>query len=314
MMVGEELVQELPAEALPYSSPELPADCGLGCPPGWYGRAELLAFTREGPRHRTLSNGFFVGGFDYQAGGRATIGRRFNCLDAIEVSFVGAFEWDRTAENWSEGGNLQSLFLVGGGLTRDEISAFNDAVFHRQTYATELDNIEVNRKWLCWDVFSSFVGFRYVSVDDDMRFASVDSNGELGVFMIGTDNDLYGAQIGSELMYPYGRLSLSGVGKLGVFLDINRGGTTLINDGIVRLANGVDDSDFSFLAELGISASVRITRCLSVRAGYEFWYIYGLALAAEQPMHVLTAATGLRLDEDGDVFFHGGSAGIELTY
>jgi hypothetical protein len=299
MYYGGEMMGEMP----------LAGDCGYGCPPVWFGQAEIFYMRREGHRNSSLSDAFRTRRFDYEPGIRATIGQRFDCLDGWEATYVGPLKWSRSHSR--TGTNLNPLFVPVGV----NVSTFTNAVFHAQSYESKLNSGEFLSKQWAWDVFSQSFGFRYLNINEDFAFASVDDIGERGLYTVSTDNHIFGIQYGFDVIYPFReRLTLATKFKVGAYGNVADGQTTLINDGVVEIFNDSQDVQFTFLGEWGLYATYKILPRVTARGGYEFWYLYGVAEAVDQDLRFLASFSGGNLNTDSDSFYHGVTGGVEIVW
>lgn len=293
----------------------LPADCGLGCAPSWYVQGEALFFVNEGHGAVSLSDAFALPDFSNELGMRVTVGRKRDCAEGWEVSYVGPLRWEVAGE--VSGFPLDSDLDVPNGDVN--ISAFVQAGFHRQTYESTLHSLEVNQRFYDWDTMSCLIGLRYLDINEEFSFESQipPPLAEQGLFTVDTRNRLIGPQCGLDMIHPVGasnRLSLIGKTKLGVYANFAEGDVRLVNAGVQELDNGDDDVALAIQGELGVQAHLRITRWLSIHCGYELWYLCGLALADGQTVSPLTQATGTNLDSDQDTWFHGATLGGQLSW
>ncbi len=285
--------------------------CG-DCPSRWHGYAEAFWLTRESDAPRPYSFNAILNDFDYELGARVEFGRKYDCLDGVEFVYAGLQQWNEVTTAIGPAGALNTTLIPQLGVN---LSAFNGANAHRLSYSTGLHNFEANRVWYGWDVISTMIGVRYLNIDEQFNFDSIDFNGDVGRLGLAAENNLYGFQIGGEMDYPSSqRLTVSGSAKVGAFLNAIDESAALVNAGLVQFANSNREYGFSALGEFGIHASYRVTPRLAVRAGYEFWYIYGLGLAPAQSDGNATPLTGINTDEDSDVLYHGGTVGAELTW
>lgn len=282
-------------------------DCG-GCPDSYYVHAEYLYFDREGRENISLSTAFVLEDFDFQSGGRLTAGRRFDCLNGWELSYVGHFDWDEFQQ--AAGGPFN---LTLGVLPGVNVTSFNNAVLHRQEYSSELDSFELLRRRWGWDVISVSQGFRYVRVEEDFRLTSINGAGDVGVLRSKTENNFAGYQMGIDLFYPTGNLTLAGKLKGGLYANFVDQSFSLTNAG-VGFQNSGDSVEFGSLVETGLHSIYHITDTLSLRGGYEIWWLYGVATAPQQPGGALSPFTGREVDADESVFYHGASVGVELVW
>lgn len=293
----------------------LSADCGGSCAPSWLVRAEAMFFANEGHGPVSLSDAYSLSEFGYEGGMRVTVGRKRDCLDGWEISYAGPFEWE--VARGVHGFPLNSDFQVPNADIN--ISAFNGAEYHLQTYESSLQSCEFNKRWDDWNTMSALIGLRYFGVDETFTFYSLDPLplAEEGLFTVRTRNHLIGPQCGMDLFYPVSaanRLSLAFKTKLGIYANFADGGVRLVNAGVEELNNSADEVAFAFQGELGLSARLRITPRLSLRGGYEIWYLSGLALADGQTVSPLTPATGRSLDEEQDTWYHGVTLGGDYTW
>jgi hypothetical protein len=76
-----------------------------------------------------------------------------------------------------------------------------------------------------------------------------------------------------------------------------------------------DGSRVSFVGELGLSLTYKVSDRLSLRGGYNVMWIEGIALAADQlDFDVLAGTWGTALRDSGGVFLHGASVGLEARF
>jgi hypothetical protein len=149
----------------------MPADCGMACPRTWYARAEVLYAQRITERGISLTQNDINGldRFEFEPGGRITIGHIRDCLDGVEIVYTGSFDW------------TQRSLITGEDLNAEfesdifDIDTFKNAQVHRQEYTSTFHSIELNRKWWGWDVLSTTFGIRYFHIGEDYRFDSRDS-------------------------------------------------------------------------------------------------------------------------------------------
>lgn len=296
-------------------TPILPADAGLGYPSSWYAHVDAVYMANEANGPLSLSQDFALGECAYELGSRVTVGRRRDSLRGWEASYVGPLRWEVAGE--LRGALLSSSFVVPGGAVN--ISAFNQAEFHRQTSESKLQSFELNKRCWDWDTMGGLIGFRYLQIEDRFTFFSQDPlpAADTGFFAVNTRNYMPGVQCGLDLFYNVGaagRLSLVGKTKFGLYANFAEGDVLLINAGAVELDNGDSDLQLAFLGELGFSARYRVLPCLSIWAGYELWYLAGLAQSHGQIVSPLTPATGTDVNSDNDTWYHAATVGAELRW
>jgi hypothetical protein len=283
--------------------------CPGGCPSSWYFRAEALYLDRKSQRS-SLSNDFSLGAFDHDLGSRITLGRRLDCLEAWELTYVGPFKY--TTQGNATGVSLNTS-LVASGVN---LSAFNGAVFHHQVRNSQLNSFEVMKKYWGWDILATSIGIRYLNVANDFHFTSIDPapGSEVGLLNLDLDNHIVGPQIGLDLLYPHNRWTFGSRLKGGVYGNYAQGRLQVLNAGVVQVDNDVNRGQFSLLGEFGVSASYQVTPRVSLRVGYEAWLLYGVANTTDQILSPLSPTTLRIMESGGDTFFHGGSVGVETTW
>ena len=135
------------------------------------------------------------------------------------------------------------------------------------------------------------------------------------VLNVSTKNNLYGAQLGldSLLLDLYQkRVRFNGVAKAGVYGNANaRATTTVGGDRIPAASFTATGKQSSFFGEIGVNGTVRLTERILWRAGYNFFWIGGVALPPQQLAKVDAAATPPtgRIDLTGSVFLQGANNG-----
>ena len=284
----------------------LGSDCGFSCPPALRMDMSYFFLKREGADG--LSPNFALQELDYEHAVRATRARHFDCLDAFEITYIGPFEWSTGAS--VAGAGLGFLPGATGGVT---INSFNNATFQSQSYRTRFNSIELNSKWVGWDVFTQTLGMRYWNINEDYTFRSTSLAGD-GLLNIDADNHALGMQYGIEMFFPLGRWRTETWMKGGLFGNLVDAGAFLTDAGTVQFANSDKDLDFAALAEFGIDSSYRLRPNVQLHFGYEIWWLYGAALAPRQLQGMLTPATGSAVQDGEDTWFHGGTVGIEVIW
>lgn len=303
-------------------------NCPGVCPSSWYGSAAFAYFSNNSSENVTRSRRFAIDDFDFVEGMQITFGKMFDCTEGWEVIYTGPFQW-RTGASFNDpfnvvngvgqGGNLNSTWVLidpaQGGLVPAEVSAFNNATFHSQRYEASLNSIEFHSKTWGWDVFAVTLGVRYLRYDEEYAFTGINRLGQTGVFQTTTDNNLLGPQLGVEFRYPFlPGWSISSRYKGGVYANFIDTNTQLVNNGAAILNNGADDVALGAMAEIGTRVSRNFGNRASVFAGYDLYYIYGLALAGEQTSNVLVRSSGRSLEDEGDIWLSGITAGVELSW
>ncbi len=305
-------------QAAAFMAPPNQNPCAPGSDVSAYVTYEALWLRREGDEHFSLSRNVFLPDFEYELGGdiggRYTVGWLENSVNGWEVSYVGPYDWQRSA-TVAGAGSLQSQFFPTNGFTASEVSSFNNADLHVQAYRAQLQSIELNRRWWEWDVVSTMIGIRFVDYEEDFLFSSVNGLAGNGLFVERTDNEMIGIQAGIEAMYPVTlRLNVGARAKGGVYANFTESQTFLDNAGLVVLNSGDTDVDVAGLIEVGYIATYSVTRSVRITGGYELWFLPGMATVPEQRAQVVTPSSGTTVLNDDEVVVHGGSIGLQVLF
>jgi hypothetical protein len=194
------------------------------------------------------------------------------------------------------------------------------ASWHSVSLSSEIDNGELNlrHRWVsanCMLHSSWLVGARYLRLSEDLVYTTASTEGGM-LYRLKTDNDLVGAQIGTELficLTP--RFKLGGEIEAGVYGTHSNQRTNVWCTSCAPLRERDSEGDVAFIGEAGVMAIFRATPRLTGRAGYQVLFIDGVALAAENfntasPFSVRNSF----LDNTGNVTFHGATVGFEWTW
>ena len=288
-----------------------------GCDVSWYIGYEALWLRREGDENFSLTQFSRMPEFDYELGefgGRITAGRLFDCTNGIEGVYTGPYKWRRGSTR-TDPGNVDSRFFPNGGLTAADIGTFTDADQQVQTYEAQFSSYEINRTWWTWDVLQTMVGLRYIDYEEDYALSSAKGGVGAGLFQSNVNNSAIGPQIGALLMRPASLRANYGVrGKAAVFANFDEVNTFLSDAGATRLFNNDNSVDFAGLIEMGIFANYQIVPSVRLTAGYEFMYLPGFATVPGQNYTLLSPGTGSSVENDDEVFLHGGSVGVQILY
>ena len=316
-VVGPPIMGSQPIISEPYYAPsmgyEIPCP-DAGCDVTAYVSFEALYFKREGDERLSLSRNDRLPEFDEELQGRYTAGRLFDCVNGIEAVFVGPYDWSRQTIATGSG-SLISRFIPSGGYTPGEVSAFNFADVHSQLHEVSLSSYEINRRWWAWDVLSTMIGLRAIDYREHYAFVSSNSAVGTGIFTEDTDNLMVGAQVGADMMYPLGlRTSVSMRGKAGVFANFDESRVLLLNAGTLVLDAIDRDIDLAGLVEYGIYGRYQLVPSIRLTAGYEFWFLPGAATVSGQAINRVHPDSGNQVESEDEVFFHGGSVGVQVLF
>ena len=292
-----------------------------------YAIAEALYFDRtEG--QITNSNFGSLNNFDPAGGARITVGRRDDSTRGREFQYSGIESAAQTLQVFSDTGEADSQFVPFGGLVGDNVLSFFNATEQSQSAETYFHSLEFNRVKWGWDVIKSYIGFRYIYVDDEYTLFSQSLGlaagsivpAESGFFQVAATNHLIGPHLGGELFYDVGyRWSLSGVSRLGAYLNINTFDTHLVNDGVEFIDAEDTNTTISFTYEIGVNAKFRLTRQSHFRVGYNILFFDNLATASDNLLNIpaaggipISPTLGSTTTDEESVLFHGLSLGFEV--
>jgi hypothetical protein len=250
--------------------------------------------------------------FDHTAVPRLQLMRETCSCWGWDISYFGTDSWSTSGS----GGGEVSPVLVGPGF--DFGSTMDGTVFQVDS-STELHSAEFNVRRRCHECVTLVAGFRWFELSDELVAQST-APSVLEFFSVDADNHLYGFQVGFDavLLQPTARFRVDSIVRVGL-LGNNADQTTRapILTGVAGFVDEIstEGESTSFMAELGLRGVVQLTPGLSVIGGYQLLWLDGLALAPEQiPVTNLTAPGSAVLDDHGELFFHGATVGLQLTF
>lgn len=289
-----------------------------GCDVSWYVGYEALWLRREGDDNFTMSRFNRMRGFDYdlgEYGGRVTAGRLFDCHNGVEAVYTGPFKWQRSSDVSSAGGTLRSNFVPSGDYDTTSINTFNNANRHVQTYEAKFNSYEVNRTWWTWDVLQTLIGLRYVNYEEDYAISSARNGVGTGLFQSSVNNNAVGLQIGGQLIRPASlRVNYGVRGKAGVLANFNDSNTFMSNAGTLLISSSDQSVDLAGIVEMGLFANYQIVPSIRLTAGYEFVYLPQFATVPGQGITAVNINSGTNVQNEKDIFLHGGSVGVQILY
>jgi hypothetical protein len=212
-------------------------------------------------------------------------------------------------------GDLFSPFPSGVG-------GFNRADFQSIHYQSELHNFELalrldprgradrlvaqpNGTWQHESQPGQFLsylfGIRYLMLNESYLFHSdgeirsvtspVTSLGAVsGDYHVYSHNNLVGLDFGGDLTFRHNRYDWGVRGRLGPYVNyadqnslvFNNASADLLNSVNVYINQGADHREVSLIGELGFYTDYQLRKNLVVHASWDFMWVTGLALAAEQ--------------------------------
>jgi hypothetical protein len=246
----------------------------------------------------------------YRPGALLTLGRRFDQVSAVELTFFGFNDWKNSSEVF--GPSTLSLDGPLANVTQDYI--FADRILI--DYESSLYNVEGNYLQTISGL-TLLTGFRYMRFNESFNIHSdVFALGSGSDYLVRAKNNLIGGQLGLGFNTQWDRLTVDLLGKFGVYANVAEQNTLMkdLNNTFVRRNFQDHVIATSVLGEAAVNGSYRIFDWLAVRAGYRFMWINNLALAPDQLNFNDAPGDGKSVGAHGYVYMHGGNAGVEIRW
>ena len=274
--------------------------------------------------------------YDNEAGFRFTGMFQWGPGSSLEFTYFGLVFHQAEASVSDPGGNLFSVYSDFGQLPLNGFDETDQSDFQSIAYESQFHNIEANfrQRWMapnCRYQGSCLIGVRYFQLDEDFDYFSQSTlRGDPGppvvpasqLTSVVVHNALTGIQVGGDLwvcILP--GLRLGGEAKAGVFgMHAAIDSTITVSDPATSpFVEEVVANDVAFVGDLDLMATYRINYNWTLRAGYKFLYVDGVALASENFNTTPPALfTGVEREtepnDDGNVFYHGWTLGAEFMW
>jgi hypothetical protein len=275
-------------------------------------------------------------------------------LAVIEFGYMGIYSYEDAARFEDPDGTLFSLFSanVPGeppfGVNPADVSdpggslPFTErAIEHSIEIVSTLQTAEISyrRYWVgyCPQVSGTWLaGFRYTRVGEEFEFNTVGTPNQPNTvvnprmeYSVDADNDLSGFQTGGDIWVALAQgLRIGAEGKVGLYgnhqsveNDIQLfDGDMVVPQQVFPLDGpfGFDEFKAAFLGEASVDVVANVLPSVSLRVGYEVLFINSLALAGENfsersPFGNQGVFVPVE-EDDGELFYHGGHAGIEFVW
>jgi hypothetical protein len=239
------------------------------------------------------------------AGPRIGLVRSVGCGRAVELSYfnVGGIQGS-TATTATGGGTYTPVGLAD--------IAFADIEEAEYTSRGQIKSLEFNYRWCQGRRVIWLAGARWVEWNE---LASVDMQPSGDAIQTRAGNDLYGGQFGCRLrLWDLGKWQFTGVGKAGAFGNTSYQ-RTIANIGVDEFGPlGADDTGIAFFGEIGFNSTLWLTEWLAWRAGYNFFWLEGVATAPQQFPLVNYGSDTASINTNGSVFLQGFSTGLEARW
>ncbi len=242
----------------------------------------------------------------------------------------GSWEQDRELSSSTPNGLFVPWFIDGGN------RSFDQSTSQRIVYDSYLDSFEMNyhvRERLDHDQLimdpngdwhraanagfekEYLVGLRFLQLTEKLNWQAQDivNMGDDGSYIIHTDNDMFGFQLGTGMTWQAPRWSLGATAKGGVYVN-----DALGRDKLNFTADDTGDADLrlrenalSFVGEFKVIGRYHILPNVSLRAGYEMLFITSAAIAPNQATFITDFSY---LNTTANPFYHGASFGCEMYW
>jgi hypothetical protein len=293
--------------------------CHEGCPPGsrWAIQAEALVLWRNNIDDQPLLTGsdgeiaLDAGDVRTAAAGGPRIGVLHNlgCGRAIEGNYfnVGGIQGS------TETNGIGSPYTLSGL----SVPPFTDIQSAEYTTRGQIKSAEINYRWCQGRRLIWLTGFRWVEWNEVATLDMQNFSDEEGPNNIESNvgNDLYGGQFGCRLkLWDLGKWQVGAVGKAGVFGNTAFQQTVAVVDGDASGPLRAGDTNVAFFGEVGVNSTLWLNRWLAWRAGYNFFWLEGVATAASQlPLANFESETA-SINSNESVFLQGFSTGLEARW
>ncbi|MBI2477743.1 MAG: hypothetical protein HYV60_03570, partial [Planctomycetia bacterium] len=287
--------------------------------------------------------------FDDELGFRMTAAHQIFAGATLEFTYFGLLDWSADAVNRPP--QFQDdIFSVLSEFGLNPFDGFDETDRSREqtlTYASSVDNFELNvRKRFtapnCRLQYSWLAGLRYLYLLEDFTYFTLGGDGDAIMpglqsrgsmnYNVGTRNSLTGFQVGGDAWVNLVPGVNAGADiKAGVYgnyaaQNTNVLATTTTPGAGTTFTERVDNYDIAMIADANLYFMWRLGPHWTVRAGYNFMFMDGVALGPENfntaPPNILTGAGGGTssqtrvpfLNDNGNVFYHGGFGGLEFMW
>lgn len=272
------------------------------------GGPTLLALTDVGSGHSLFNAGEL--GYHVGTGPRFSAIRRGHAGWGMELNY---FQLD----NYRARAHFENLPV--GTVLHIDANGGPDVDSAHFVAGSQLQSGEVNLRRDVSDWLTPLVGFRWTELSE-----SYSARGNIAGFLtpyehdINAMNRLYGMQIGAQgVLWRRDNWRLETVLKAGLFAN-GADQTSLFDNAspFARVATATKRSHPAFLGELGFTLAYQLTERLSLRGGYQFLWIEGVALPTQQIDHtdLVAVPTTAALNCSNGLYYQGGSLGLELTW
>jgi Putative beta barrel porin-7 (BBP7) len=293
---------------------------GWQCNPVWRVRADAMWMKLSKPNDAVLVTDWTTGGtellnasefkFGYEAGCEVALWRQIDDDWSLEGRFFRIDGW-----NAATGSVLSPYGAVVQYATPFGSTAFPNIV--AGSYRSELSNVEINGRRQINSFWSVLAGFRYLGLDDGLTITQNIGPGLVtGTHSIRAVDDLYGFQVGADMnLWSCGRLSIEGLFKAGVY---GAAAANSVHFGVTHSSLSYDSNasahQAAFAGEMSITGVYRFSKHVSLRGGYQFLWLEGVALASDQVAVSDPLAGTAVVSFKGTPSYDGAFVGLEFAH
>ncbi|MBI2826001.1 MAG: hypothetical protein HYX69_15055 [Planctomycetia bacterium] len=288
--------------------------------------------------------------FGAEPGLRLTVGRNLyqdiiHRQHALEFTFLGLNQWSTDAFALGPPQISTSTFFQAAGLFTlfpNSVGGFNAAKVHTIFDNSNFNSYELNYRiqrlprpdriaqqpdgtWIRQGtpslVPSFLVGFRSLTFNDNFRWESIGTIPATGVpfsgqYKVASVNNLFGAQVGSDITAQYTIFSLNARGKIGLYGNAAKQHSEIRIEDPTRGDASRDVRDTigvpAWVGDVGFGGTVRLRPWMRFRASYDFLWMSRIAVAAEQLQFTLSGPSQIRAN--GHQLFQGVSLGFDFDW
>ena len=252
---------------------------GSVCRPYIYAGFEGLLMDREGDGSLD---------FDFEGGGRLTLGSIPDCAQGCEVVLTGLGRWSAT----------DSVIIPVTATATEQLTGL---------FTSEFYSAELNRVMLIDDAARLLVGARYIDFEETFSGAFLDATGTVTPRQTQVENQLLGLQIGTDIYYPLARRLTTDIrGRAGAYINFGElSGTAALNQ---------EEEDIAGFFEAGLGLRYLASRRMTMFARGEFWYLPGVATVEGEALETIRTGFLNDLDLDDDVIFYGVTGGVQIRF
>jgi hypothetical protein len=313
------------------------ADGGCCAPRYFDVSIEAMWLQRDGERNINLASAGIAGPaalstnqfrFDERPSFRFIGWIPFRSMGNLEFVYYGLFHHADQVQVNDPGNNLFSALSNFGTRPFGGFLEEGNAAYMREELSSTFDNFEANyrRHWQgadCRLQGSWLMGVRYFKFDEDFDFVSVSTlnSGQLR-YHVNATNSLVGAQTGGDAwLCIIPGLRLGTEAKAGIYGNHSSQGTKITATSLaVPFTESALSNDVAFVGDASVFLTYRINYQMNIKVGYNFLFVDGLTLAAENfnrlpPNNFVGGVSRPPVHNDnGNILYSGYSIGVEYNW